>query len=98
MQVEAGQRAILFVQFEWRDFVDVPPIFGDGKIVLTLAIEILGRAIQNVLAERLGDADAFVRVLAAQAVEYNINSLGTNPCELRKKKEEIQIEGIRTRK
>lgn len=100
VQVEAAQRSVLLVEFERRDFVDVPPVFGQLKVVLTLAFHISRRAyfeifkyslnsclinylsqvlftINNIFAERFGDAYAFVGVLARQTIENEIDSFGT---------------------
>lgn len=40
VQVKATQRAIFFVELERRDFVDVPPVLGQLKVVLALAFYI----------------------------------------------------------
>ena len=64
MQVKAGERAILLVELEWRDLINVPPVLGQSQVVFALAVKILRDAIYDVLAKRFRDAYALVGVFA----------------------------------
>jgi hypothetical protein len=89
VQIESGQRSVLIVELEWRHFVYVPPVLGQRQIVFALSVQVLGYAVNDVLAKRLGERDSFVGIVSRQAVEYQIDSFWANPfifCRQIKKK------------
>lgn len=86
MQIKAGQGATFIVQLQRRDFLHVPPVLGESKVVLALtSAQVLGCAVQDVFAKWLRDTDAFVCVFATETVKDQVNTLGTYPIMERKK-------------